>query len=74
MERVQCDGHETDRAPVGNGHKDRAFIIRAARSDGLSLVGPPVWMQAKKDVVTQDIPQGGEHRFPRAERELNNGL
>ena len=57
MERIQCDGHETDRASVGNGHKDRAFIIRAARPDGLSLVRPPVWMQAKKDVVTEDIPQ-----------------
>jgi hypothetical protein len=56
MECVQCDGHETDWAAVGNGDKDHAFIIRAARPDGLGLVRPPVWMQAKKDVVTQDIP------------------
>ena len=31
MECVQCDGHETDRASVGNGHEDVPFIIRARR-------------------------------------------
>jgi hypothetical protein len=56
MECVQCDGHETDRAAVDNGHKDRAFIIRAARPDGLSLVRLPIWMEAEKDLVTQNIP------------------
>jgi hypothetical protein len=31
-------------------------------------------MQAEKDVVTQDIPHRGEHRCPRAQRELNDGF
>ena len=74
MECVQCDGHETDRASVGNRHEDVTFIIRTARSDGFRLVRLPVRMQAEKDVVTQDIPHRREHGCPRTERELNDGV
>jgi hypothetical protein len=74
VERVQCDGHETDRASVGDCYEDVTFIVCAACCDSLLLIRFPVWVQAEKDVVAHDLPHGGEHGSPSSKRELNDSL
>jgi hypothetical protein len=74
MERVQCDGHETDGAPAGDCYEDVTFIVGTARSNSLLLIRFPVWVEAEKDVVAHDLPYGGEHGRPRSKRELNDSL
>ena len=74
VERVQRDGNKSNRASAGNGDEDVAVGVRTARPDDFRLVRSPVWVQADEDVITQDIAHRGEHRCPRAQRELNDRL
>jgi hypothetical protein len=56
VECIERNGNETNWESVRDGHKDVTVVARTARSDGLSLVRLPVWMQAEKDVLAEDVP------------------
>ena len=63
----------TGRPPATATKTSRSSFVQLDLN-GLRLIRLPVWVQAEKDVITQDIPHGGKHRCPRAQRELNDGL
>ena len=51
MECVQGDRDETDRTTVRDRNEHIAFITPAGRSHRVSLIFPPVRMQAQEDGV-----------------------
>ena len=75
MDRVQRNRDEPDGPLVNGGDKDISVLARAARADRVGLNGSLVRVvEAGEDRLAQDLLHRFEHRFPSAERELDDGV
>ena len=69
-----ADGDEAHGAVVDDGDPDVVLWRRADTFDGGRLARAPVRVDRVEDLRTQLRTEAGEHRLPRVDRELDNGI